>query len=491
MLGALKIAPLLALASSAAAETVYGAAVFSRHGDRTTKHYKNQQLTTVGANQNFVMGSAYRSRYLLSSSEHQIANISEDKYVSSQVYASAPDSGILLATANYFLQGLYPPLDTINAAEAGTALANGTKVAAPLAGYQYVTLHAEDANSPDTMWIKGDENCPAQAATISAWEASPVFAQRVSDSKDFYESMYPALNEVYDYTDSAQLSYAQAYDIYDLINVARIHNASSPAANVTDEQLFQLRTLADSAEFGANFNATNTDSAIHARTLIAAFVSQLNTTVIGKGKLKFSLFSGSYNTMLAFFGMLQLPEVSPDFYGLPDYASTMGFELFTADNTSAFPADPNNDLRVRFLFRNGTEGTLQAFPLFGTGEDSLTWADFKSRMEAVSIPSTKDWCNACGSTQIFCLGYQQQESVAAAAAAGASGDKDSMSNTVAGVIGAMVTLGVFSLAGLVTFILFRRKSKVAALPVVAVGAGNGSVHSSVDEKTHVSMESNV
>ncbi|KAL5612050.1 uncharacterized protein BROUX77_002206 [Berkeleyomyces rouxiae] len=491
MLSALTIAPVLALASCASAETVYGAAVFSRHGDRTTKHYRNQQLTTVGANQNFVMGSAYRSRYLLDSSEHQIANVSQDKYVSSQVYASAPDSGILLATANYFLQGLYPPLDSINTAEAGTALANGTKVTAPLSSYQYVTLHAEDANSPDTMWIKGDENCPALASSVSTWEASPVFTQRVTDTKDFFESMYPALGGVYDYTDASQLSYAQAYDIYDLINVARIHNASSPAANITDDQLFQLRTLADSAEFGANYNSSNSDSAIHAQTLASAFVTQLNTTVIGKGKLKFSLFSGSYNTMLAFFGLLQLPEASSDFYGLPDYASTMGFELFTADNTSVFPTNPDTDLRVRFLFRNGTAGALTAFPLFGTGEDSLTWADFKSRMQSVAITSAKDWCNACGSTQIFCLGYQEQTSVAAAVAAtGSGGDGDSMSNAVAGVIGAMVTLGVLALAGLLAFLLRRRKLKTAAV-ATPVTLGNASVHSSIDEKTYVSMESKV
>ena len=40
------------------------------------------------------------------------------------------------------------------------------------------------------------------------------------------------------------LDYASAYDLFDLINVAHLNNAASPAE--TQEQLFQLRTLADS-----------------------------------------------------------------------------------------------------------------------------------------------------------------------------------------------------------------------------------------------------
>ncbi|KKA27927.1 hypothetical protein TD95_003810 [Thielaviopsis punctulata] len=467
------IASIVALAGFAAAETVYGVSVFSRHGDRTAKHYNNQYLTKLGAHEVFSVGTGFRERYLLADSAHQIAGISPDVYDASQIYASAPDASILLGTANYFLQGLYPPLDDTDAAAAASTLANGTNVTAPLAGYQYVTLHAEDEDAPEYVWIKGDDECPALTTAVDAWKDSTVYAERVDQTKDFYESLFPAFSDVYDITSPSQLSYTDAYDLFDLINVARIHNASSPAANVTAAQFLQLRTLADSAEFDANFNASNAASYIHAKTLAAGFLNQLNTIVAGKGKLKFSLFAGSYDTMLAFFGLTKLTEVSTNFYGLPDYASTMAFELFTADNTTAFPDDADSDLRVRFLFRNGTQGTLTAFPVFGTNEESLSWGEFKTHMNALAITSAKDWCSACGSTKIFCLGYTEE-----AKQASSSKGKSGMSNAVAGVIGALVTLGVFVLAGVVAFFLFRGKK-----------GSTDSVHSSLAEKTRVSVES--
>ena len=118
--------------------------------------------------------------------------------------------------------------------------------------------------------------------------------------------------------------------VFDLVNVARIHNASSPARDVvTDDQLFQLRTLADSAEWGYNFNASQPARQIHAQTLAAALLSQLNQTVTSKGKLKVSLLAGSYDTMMVFFGLVDLTAASPDFYGLPDYASSLVFEAVT------------------------------------------------------------------------------------------------------------------------------------------------------------------
>uniref|UniRef100_A0A8H7NCH3 Acid phosphatase n=1 Tax=Bionectria ochroleuca TaxID=29856 RepID=A0A8H7NCH3_BIOOC len=52
------------VAGQAVAETVHGVVVFSRHGDRTSKHYSGYGLTSLGASQNFQVGSDYRARYL-------------------------------------------------------------------------------------------------------------------------------------------------------------------------------------------------------------------------------------------------------------------------------------------------------------------------------------------------------------------------------------------------------------------------------------------
>lgn len=434
----------------------------------TTKHYGAQALTFLGAQQNFQVGSDYRARYLAAGSPHRIFNVSEFNYVSSQLYASAPDQGILLNTATAFLQGLYPPLVGLKPDVSTQTLNNGTAGAGPVGGYQYVILHGEPANSPDTIWIKGDDGCPVVTEASDSFEDSIEFKTRLAATRDFYRGFFPVLQSVYDYRSADNMSYVKAYDIFDLINVARIHNATSPARNVTDDELFQLRTLADGAEFGYNFNASQPERSVHARTLAGAMLGQLNQTVTSKGKLKFSLLAGSYDTLLAFFGVANLTSASPDFFGLPDYASTMALELFTAEDAPAFPADPNASLRVRFLFRNGTAGALTAFPLFGTGRDSLSWPDFVAGMKGRAITTAKDWCGVCQSTVSFCAAYDDGGGKDANPAGPGSGGGSGISNAVAGVIGAMVTLGVVAIVGALAFVLSRKRGSPAA---VAVSSG--------------------
>lgn len=420
------------------------------------------------------MGGDYRSRYLASDSTRRILGISEDKYVSSQIYASAPDQGILLNTATAFLQGLYPPLVDLDAQVATSTLNNGSTSTSPLDGYQYVLLHGENSNSPDTIWIKGDDGCPANAAAYKSFEASQEFQTLVAETKDFYAGFYDVLEGVYDY-EPENMTYKNAYDIFDLVNVARIHNSTSLARNVTDDELFQLRTLADSAEFGYNFNASQPDRSIHARTLTAGILAQLNQTVASEGRLKFSLLSGSYDTFLAFFGLADLVAVSDDFHGLPDYASTMAFELVNDDAAAAFPADVDADLRVRFLFRNGTYGELAAFPLFGTAEETLSWPRFVREMQERAIGTVEEWCIACSSLVSFCAASQDE-----ATSPGAD-NGEGMSNAVAGVVGAMVTLGVVALAGgTALFFLKKRRSTAPA-----------STHGAVAEKSSLRSDNSV
>ncbi|KAK0656191.1 histidine phosphatase superfamily [Cercophora newfieldiana] len=471
------ILPLL-LAASVAAETIHGVVVFSRHGDRTTKHYNAQQLTRLGASQCFQVGSAYRSRYIDGDSPYRISGISEFDYVSSQIYATAPSQGILMNTATAFLQGLYPPLVGLDAEVASQTLNNGSKSISPLNGYQYVTLQGVVGNSPDTIWIKGDDACPAYTEAADAFEQSTEYQTRLAETRDFYQSFSPVLKSVYDLDSPSDFSYAKAYDIFDLINVARIHNATSPARDVSDDELFQLRTLADSAEFGYNYNRTQPARSIHAQTLGAAVLAQLNKTVTSAGKLKFSLLAGSYDTMLAFFGLTNLTAASPDFFGLPGYASTMAFELFSPDSETSFPTDPNASLRVRFRFKNGTDSSLDSFPLFGEKEDSLPWPEFVNKMQPRAITTTAKWCNACGSKADFCAVNDEKSSAASAPSRG-------MSNAVAGVIGAMVTLGVIMVVGAVAFVLLRKRARKVA-PIEATGpVEKGSLHTS---GSHVSSE---
>ncbi|TDZ34809.1 hypothetical protein C8035_v010233 [Colletotrichum spinosum] len=218
-------------------------------------------IASLGAQQCYKVGSDYRSRYLESDSSHRILDISEDKHITSQVYASAPDQSSLKSSATAFLQGLYPPLIDLDAEVATSTLNNGSDSTSPLKGYQYVFLHVEKSNSLNTIWIKGDDGCPANAAACKSCGTSEEFLTRM------------------DATKPENLTYKNADDIFDLINVACIHNRTWLARNVTDEELFQLRTLADSAEVESNFNASQPERAIHAQTLAAGILEQLSQTV--------------------------------------------------------------------------------------------------------------------------------------------------------------------------------------------------------------------
>ncbi|KAH6690199.1 hypothetical protein BKA61DRAFT_684575 [Leptodontidium sp. MPI-SDFR-AT-0119] len=63
-----------------AAETIHGVVLVNRHGDRTTKHYHNQQLTNLGYRQSFDAGSFFRSAYVADGAPRKILGISPDVY---------------------------------------------------------------------------------------------------------------------------------------------------------------------------------------------------------------------------------------------------------------------------------------------------------------------------------------------------------------------------------------------------------------------------
>jgi prostatic aicd phosphatase len=369
---------------------------------------------------------------------------------------------------------MYPPLAAVNSQSATQTLVNGTQVQSPLGGTQYVTLHGEDTNSPDTIWIKGADTCPAVTKAQATFENSTEFKDNVAKTKAFYAGFWDIMQNVYDYTE-AKLTYAKAFDIFDLINTASTQNRTI-IRNVTSDDLFQLRTLADSAEFGYNFNSSMPARSIGGRTMAGGLFMQLNQTVASQGKLKFSLLAGSYNTALSFFGLMNLTAASPDFFGLPVYASTHTFELFTTETTSSFPTDLST-LNIRYLFKNGTGAAFTAFPLFGRSEDSIPWPQFVVEMQSRAITTVKAWCQACGNSDGFCLQYASSNN-ASVTSSSSSASKGGMSNAVAGVISALVTLGVLAIVGALAFVLLRRrKSNANGVPVerkVSVGSSGAS-----------------
>lgn len=195
--------------------------------------------------------------------------------------------------------------------------------------------------------------------------------------------------------------------------------------------------------------------------LAAEVVQFLNSSITSKGASnQFGVQFGAYATFQALFGLMNLTtptsalstQDAMNFWGIPDYASTMIWELYSnstgaAGNGSVVPTAYTNtdDLNVRFLFHNGTTGSISeptAFPIFGSTSVSMPWTTFVNRMNAISVGSTQQWCNMCGSSSSnVCASYSSPSSSGTGSSTPANSN-GGLSKAVCGVIGAMVTLAV-------------------------------------------------
>jgi hypothetical protein len=187
--------------------------------------------------------------------------------------------------------------------------------------------------------------------------------------------------------------------------------------------------------------------------VIAAQVLQaLNGTITGKGTNKLNVQFGAYAGMLSFFGLAGLLPVNPDFYGVPDYASSLTWELVTNATVSSTSFPSADEIAVRFLFHNGTTSNISQptiYPLFGQNETVLAWNDFVTGMNKFAVGGQAQWCNLCGNSTGVCASNVLSGSGPANSSGSSPGTTSSsnssgggISKAVAGVIGAMVTLAV-------------------------------------------------
>lgn len=272
--------------------------------------------------------------------------------------------------------------------------------------------------------------------------------------------------------------------VFDLINVAEIHNATIQSDSIlTNDTLFQIRTLADTHEFGLAYNASEPGNAraMPGMQLAGEILKFLNNTINTNGTSKLGIQFGAYASFLSYFGLANLTMANADFYGVPDYASSMVFELFANGTHSGFPAV--GDLQVRFLFHNGTASNASeptVYPLFGGSETSIPWSTFNAKMNAVAVSTTEQWCHACGNTTGTCAAYTSgSSSTASGSGSGSSQSSGGISKAVAGVIGAMVTLAV--ILGLEALIMLVGGFRVVNKKTMA-GKGMGPAAISADIK---------
>jgi hypothetical protein len=283
-------------------------------------------------------------------------------------------------------------------------------------------------------------------ATVSSndYFQSSEYQDTLARTNEFYTGMHPYVERTF--TEN-QTSFKNAYTIFDLLNVASIHNASIALPDNAD--FFQLRTLADQHEFGLAYNQSEPIRAVTGSIIAAQVTEALNGTITGKGKNVLNIQFGAYAGMLSYFGLANLTAASPDFYGVPDYASSLVWELVTNATVSNTSYPTEDDISVRFYFHNGTTSNISEpveFPLFGTGRSPLPWSEFVASTGNFSIGTQAEWCSACGNSTGVCspsaLGDGDSGALGTSSSDNSSGHGGGISKAVAGVIGAMVTLGV-------------------------------------------------
>lgn len=200
------VLPALALLASAeAAETLLGAYIFHRHGDRTPKSLPPTNLTALGYDQVYTSGQYYRSR--LVSGSTKIKGLNSDVVKLSQIAVTAPVDNVLQNSAAGFLQGLYPPVgEQVNV----QTLANGSIVQSPMNGYQLIPVNivSQGSGSEDNGWLQDASGCENAKLSSNNYFTSAEYNNLLSSTEGFYNELVPVVNDTFD---ESMVTFKNAY----------------------------------------------------------------------------------------------------------------------------------------------------------------------------------------------------------------------------------------------------------------------------------------
>ena len=466
----------LAMAQAGGNETIWSSVIYSYHGERTPLILPVQNvLTPSGAQQLYAAGAFFRDRYVAPNANEShlaIKDLSEDELDSTQTSVKSALDEYTVASAQAFMQGLYPPLNTSSRTLLNpmSVLANGSIVNFPLGGYQYAQIYAPSPLDPNSIYMAGDVNCPAYDDAAIGYVNSQESTHMRSATMGFYNNL--GSNILSGTFPKSMVSYDEAYLIYDFLSYAYTHN-QTVKKQLPEADLSRAKALANQWIYATNGNASGTSSeddirTVAGRTMVAQAIGLLMNNVETKGSSsKLNMLFGSFEPMIAFAALAQLPQANTNFYGIPDYGSSMVFELFSTGSNSTSSYPNIDDLMVRLLFRNGTTSmsNLEMFNLFGRNDaqGNLSLKDFLTAIRGITLPSVDDWCSRCqsGNVSIFCATDDNSTSTGSASLSPQhTSHQRSRSPVVAGVIGAMVALTVagliFALAMLLGGLRFYR-----------------------------------
>jgi len=463
-------------------ETIWSTVMYTMYGDRTPYIAPDTTvLTPLGAQQLLSVGSTFRDRYInppsgSSSTNTAIQGISQFQLDVDQLTMISTADQFIVAGAQAFMQGLYPPLQqssNLTFINSNSELSNGSNIDFPFNGYQYPQIYTASDLDLNSIWIAGEINCPEYTSSRQDYFISPEYENTQTSTAGFYSSLQSKFLEGV-FSDSS-VGYFDAYYIWDYLQYGATHN-TSVSKHISPDELFQARVLADQWVFAMNGNTTASgitpgDSirAVAGRTLATEVLEALYTNINSQGQLnKMTMMFGSFEPMVSFAALARLAsQMNSDFYGQPQLGSSMVFELFSmvpGNGSNASTSYPDTkDLNVRFLFQNGTGSSAEliSFPLFGRGPSQISMVldDFINGMSEFTMDSVESWCDACQSFSVFCPAFSDENTDNSTTDGDDSGsDSGSKSHhrvsaAVGGVIGAVVTLAVIGLVAAAVMLL--------------------------------------
>jgi hypothetical protein len=233
-----------------------------------------------------------------------------------------------------------------------------------------------------------------------------------------------------------------------LTNDSNYDGVYDKVRHLADEQAWYL--------YGNTSTVSNSTSnqAIAGKTLASSILGQFQKLIMDRTSsgsptdlsYPLTLYFGDQEPLISLISLIMADYHNTYFQSLPEYSSAVIFELFSTGDHVSFPTS-QDDLWVRFSFHNGTgyeNNQLMSFPVFGNGPSNtdMQWSEFQARMAGITMNSLVDWCETCNSASIFCVGVNNADITIVLPA---SQRKGNVSPTVAGVIGAIVTLVVAAL----------------------------------------------
>ncbi|KAK1982345.1 histidine phosphatase superfamily [Colletotrichum cereale] len=461
--------------------SVWASVAMVMHGERTPLRSELQNtLTPQGAQQLYAQGDAFRSRYLTSGT--RMMNVSEGRITShvpiqgmarnvlqheQLAILSVPDSHVV-ASANAFMQGLYPPITMAFSADTGgtnisysTLTGNSTQY--PLDGYQYPLIETLGLSDERSVAVRGNTECPQwRVSTTTAMQLDPSMKKLYEDSLPGYQSLFgtPPLNDgviplssanfwdAYNLQQYVSYRYSHEQAIYDAMEAGYAQQSDFLMTYARQQQLNMTSNKAVSGLQTGDMIRT-----IAGRTLAQKVVDafRANSNYAGASS-KMTLMFSSQEPFLSFFSLAQLQQGEPTplnpFWNIPQNGAAMVFELIgdkpDDDDANAYPTEDN--LYVRFMYReNADPGTpFKEYALFGLGdaEPRPSYSRFKQEMLKFGV-DVSAWCTICGSAQPFCQwrAANTQPTVGEAILSAVQRP------VVAGIIGALIVLAVLGLAG--------------------------------------------